>query len=173
MAEDEDAVTALAALGRLGASYTSGVLAAGSPCVVVLVPLTLYRFRHGHGWPFVAFLAGFMVSYAILGLFATQLLASPVQQGIKAGLGSAFMLLGTAGALGTVDPIKLPLHENTVVLGAVFAALVSVNPWYGPPSDEHGTPERLLAQHRTCCRSSSRGSGRTNTAARCRSWACC
>ena len=118
------------AVGQWAAAYGSGVLAAGSPCTVVLVPLTLYRFRHGdHGWPFVAFLAGFLVAYAALGIGAAQLLASPVQQGIKTGLGGAFMILGTAGARGTIDGISIPLQHNTLVLGAIYALLVSVNPW--------------------------------------------
>ena len=129
--------TATALAAQLGASYSSGVLAAGSPCVIVLVPLTLYRFRHGHdGVAFALFVLGFLLAYTALGLLTTQLLASPLQQGVKAGLGGAFMLLGTATARGSIEAVHLPLSSNTFALGGIFALLVSVNPWCAcaPPS---------------------------------------
>jgi len=110
--------------------YISGVLAAGSPCVVVLIPLILYRFRgNTHFMQLLYFTSGFIVSYVGLGYAASQAMRSPFQNGFKLGLGAIFTLLGVLSSKGKVAPPEMNLLKgNEFILGAGFALLISVNP---------------------------------------------
>lgn len=140
-------------LSRLALSYSSGLLASLSPCVVVLLPLLLVRFlpkeqqirrRNSNsaalpaaakpgsaGFPgrdILLFLVGFQVSYLTFGLAVSSLLSSSIQNGIFLGMGSFFTLVGVLGFFNALDPLQLPLFQKPFYFGLSFALLISVNP---------------------------------------------
>lgn len=124
-------------------SYSSGLLAAVSPCVVVLIPLVLFRFMsdtkrksaHAHEPPkrtphrdVLLFAVGFQFSYLLFGYFLSQLLTSSIQNGFKIGLGSLFVMLSALSITNRLDPMHMPLFDNTFLMGVSFALLLSFNP---------------------------------------------
>ena len=109
--------------------YLSGLLAAGSPCVVVLIPLILYRFKDHLDRHLLWFVLGFLLSYVVLGYTASQILSSSLQNGVRLGLGGSFALLGSLSVNGKINPIDMPFRDNSFLLGVGFAMLISVNPW--------------------------------------------
>jgi len=135
---------------KLLIAYTSGVVAAISPCVIVLIPLLLYRFLSntttGNNAPknwlgrlldylrfaissdFLKFVCGFEVTYIIFGLFLSKLLTSSIQNGFKMGLGGFFIVISILSILNRVDPLHLPLFSNTYLMGICFALVLSINP---------------------------------------------
>lgn len=122
-------------------AYSSGTLAAVSPCVVVLIPLLLFRFvqpkeqdaTRQRGmcavcFEVLQFVVGFQSAYAAFGLVVSSLLTSSAQNGFKAGLGAFFAVSGSLAVNDRIDPMSLPLFQHPVLLGVAFAVLVSVNP---------------------------------------------
>ena len=85
-------------------AYTSGVAAAVSPCVVVLIPLVVFRFTRGGGGggdgggrkvvgrELAEFAAGFVAAYVAFGGAVAGALASPVAGGVTMGLGLVFVV---------------------------------------------------------------------------------
>jgi len=126
-----DADVSLSSHVDLSLCYLSGLLAAGTPCVVVLIPLILFRFRGHIDRHLLWFVLGFVISYAALGLVASKVLSSPLQNGIRLGLSGSMVILGTLTINGKINPIDLPFRDNSFLLGVGFAMLISVNPWYG------------------------------------------
>lgn len=144
--------------GTAGFAFASGCLSAVSPCVLVLIPLLLFRFarpRHGavvqvelfdkdaalnHGRAPAAeqgraplgelawFVAGFECAYVVFGLGVSTLFSSAVQAGIKLGLGCLFAVTGTVSLTDRIDPLHLPVFHSPALMGAAFAALISFNP---------------------------------------------
>ncbi|USN45986.1 MAG: hypothetical protein H6502_02520 [Candidatus Woesearchaeota archaeon] len=109
----------------------SGIVAAFTPCVIVLIPLFLYRFFHKHERQykeFAWFLVGFLIFYALFAIFLAQLLTSSVQNGFRLGLGLLFFVLGILSFLDKLNPLNFPLIKNPLLFGASFALIVSFNP---------------------------------------------
>lgn len=112
-------------------SYTSGLIAAFTPCVAVLFPLLLYRFfnKEKHQWKqFSYFILGYLVTYLIFSYILSLLLNSTIQNGFKVGLGIIFIVLGILSLINRLNPLDFPLIKNPIILGGVFAMLVSFNP---------------------------------------------
>ena len=136
--------------------YSSGLLAAISPCLIMMVPMLLFRFtlvdRHALNnlpiyldeddasmkpvakkkrtgiMPILGFVLGFQCSFVTLGFCLTQLLDSSIQNGFKLGMGALFLITAALSKRGLIDPLSLPILNNTFLMGAVFAMMVSVNP---------------------------------------------
>lgn len=139
---------------RLLLAYSSGLLAASTPCVIVLIPLCLVRFVRqdalepnqsltavaGQTGPpspppaqslacqLLLFLLGFQLSYIVFGFALSSILTSAIQTGFKLALGSLFVVASVLAWKGKVDPLRLPLVESAFWTGVSFALLLSFNP---------------------------------------------
>jgi len=133
---------------QLLAAYSSGLLAAVSPCVVVLIPLCLIRFIRANSsatvsgpassWSFfhpyplwlqlLHFLLGFQVSYLLFGFLLSEFLTSRFQTGFKLALGGIFVICSVLSAAGRIDPMKVPVVKSPLATGCMFALLLSFNP---------------------------------------------
>jgi len=106
------------------------VLAAGSPCVVVLIPLILYRFRGTFDQNLVYFIVGFLASYTFFGFTANSFLTSSFQDGFKLGIGGIFVVLGVLSVNGKVNAVPVKIKDNSFMTGVGYSLLISANPWY-------------------------------------------
>lgn len=112
-------------------SLASGIVAAFTPCVAILIPLLLYRFfkkEEKQYFQFGIFIIGFLLSYALVALVLGNLLTSFIQNGIKLGLGLLFMVLGILSLMNKINPLNFPLVKNSFLLGMIFAIIMGVNP---------------------------------------------
>lgn len=112
-------------------SFLSGIIAAFTPCVIVLMPILLYRFFHEDKkeWrDFSLFIVGFIISYIIFGYFLSSLFTSVIQNGVKVGLGLFFIILGILAVLEKLNPLNFPIIKNSLLLGGIFALIISFNP---------------------------------------------
>ncbi len=112
-------------------SFLSGIIAAFTPCVIVLMPILLYRYFHEDtkDWKhFGFFISGFLIAYIIFGYFLSALFTSFIQNGLKLGLGLLFIILGVLAIMGRLNPINFPIIKNSAILGMVFALIISLNP---------------------------------------------
>jgi len=114
------------------AALLSGILAAFTPCVVVLIPALIYRFSNtGDKKPWLAigqFTLSFLIVYIISALFLAKLFSSTVRYGLQLGIGLLFVVLGVLALLRRFNPLQFQLIKNPFIFGLVFALLVSVNP---------------------------------------------
>lgn len=107
----------------------AGIVAAFTPCIIVLFPLLLYRFRHGaKPLDYVQLASGFLLFFLFASLLLSHLFASPIQNGLRLGLGLLFVVLGILSFLHRLNPFQLPVLNNLYILGAVFALALSLNP---------------------------------------------
>ncbi|MEM4710590.1 MAG: hypothetical protein QXL18_01450, partial [Candidatus Woesearchaeota archaeon] len=112
-------------------SYLSGLLAAFTPCVIVLMPLLLYRFfnKEKKQWKsFSFFIIGFLIFYFILSYLLASIFTSQIQNGFKLGLGIMFVVLGILSFMERLNPLDLPLVKNPFILGVIFAIIAASNP---------------------------------------------
>lgn len=112
-------------------SFLSGIIAAFTPCVIVLMPILLYRFFHEktkHWKNYAIFICGFLLSYILFGYFLSELFTSFIQNGLKVGLGLLFIILGILAIMKKLNPINFPIMKNSFLLGTIFALIVSLNP---------------------------------------------
>lgn len=112
-------------------AFVSGILAAFSPCVVVLIPLVLYRFiengnRQAKGIALMS--AGFIAFFVIAGIVFSSLFQSEFQNGLRLALGMLFIALGILSYSDKINPMNFPIVKNPFILGAAFALAISVNP---------------------------------------------
>lgn len=111
-------------------SFIAGLVASFTPCIIVLIPLVLYRFigdkRDLKG--LVLFSAGFIFSYLFFAILLSALFTSSVQDGLKLGLGLLFMTLGILSFIGRINPLNLPVLRNAFLTGVVFSLLVAASP---------------------------------------------
>jgi len=112
-------------------AFVSGILAAFSPCVIVLIPLVLYRFIENGGRQMkgiAVMSAGFITFFIIAGIVFSSLFQSEFQNGLRLALGMLFIALGILSYSDRINPLNFPLVKNPFILGAVFALAISVNP---------------------------------------------
>lgn len=112
-------------------SYFSGLITAFTPCVIVLMPIMLYRFfsKEKKQWKsFLFFVIGFLVFYLILSYVLAGIFTSQVQNGFKLGLGILFVVLGILSFMERLNPLDMPAVANPFMLGAVFAIIAASNP---------------------------------------------
>lgn len=112
-------------------SFVSGLVAAFTPCVVVLFPLILYRFYNEQrldAKKFALFSLSFIFGFFVLGLGFTTVLDSAFQNGFKLGLGILFVVLGLLSFADRINPLQLPFIKNTALFGLLFALVITINP---------------------------------------------
>jgi cytochrome c biogenesis protein CcdA len=112
-------------------AFISGLLAAFTPCVIVLIPALVYRFSHQEKKPlrsFVLFTISFLLVYLISALFLAELFTSTIRYGLQLGLGLLFVIFGVLALLNRFNPLQFQLIKNPLLFGLVFALIVSVNP---------------------------------------------
>lgn len=112
-------------------SYLSGILTAFTPCVIVLMPIMLYRFfnREKKQWKsFSFFIFGFLLFYFLLSYILASVFTSQIQNGFKLGLGILFVVLGLLSFMNRINPLDLPAVNNPLLLGVVFAVIAASNP---------------------------------------------
>lgn len=111
-------------------SLLSGVLAAFTPCVIVLIPALIYRFSNEKNTTkeILKFSASFLIVYILSALFLAELLSSKVRYGLQLGLGLLFIVMGVLALLKRFNPLNFQLVKNTWLFGLIFALIVSVNP---------------------------------------------
>lgn len=112
-------------------SYVAGVLTAFTPCVIVLMPIMLYRFfnKEKKQWKsFSFFIIGFLILYFILSYLLASIFTSQVQNGFKLGLGILFAVLGVLSFMERINPLQIPAATNPFVLGIIFAIISASNP---------------------------------------------
>ncbi|MDA3854771.1 MAG: hypothetical protein PF569_00830 [Candidatus Woesearchaeota archaeon] len=112
-------------------SFLSGIIAAFTPCIIILFPILLYRFstqKDGITKDFLLFISSFILSYLIFGYLLSSLFSSPIQNGLKFGLGLLFIILGVLGIFNKLNPLNFPLIKNPILLGVAFSLIVSTNP---------------------------------------------
>jgi len=112
-------------------SYLSGIVAAFTPCVIVLMPILLYRFFHENEKQIVKFsifTLSFVISYLIFGYFLSSLFTSSFQNGLRVGIGFLFVILGILALMNKLNPINFPLIKSNIGLGVIFSLIISFNP---------------------------------------------
>ena len=112
-------------------SYLSGILTAFTPCVIVLMPIMLYRFfnKERKQWKsFSFFIIGFLIFYFILSYLLASIFTSQIQNGFKLGLGVLFVVLGVLSFMERLNSLNLPAVKNPLILGMIFAIIAASNP---------------------------------------------
>ena len=112
---------------EIALSFTAGLSAAMSPCVIILIPLLLTKVSGMKGNKFVQMpilLFGFLATFVSLGFFLKQLMESSFQSGFRLGLGLFFVTLGCQSFFGKVTNFTFPLLDNPLVMGGIFSILV-------------------------------------------------
>ncbi len=109
----------------------AGILASFTPCVLPLFPITLYRFVSAEKVNFKdysLYVAGFLFSFVLIGLFFQKIFESEIGNGVKLGIAVGLIALGILQLLNKINPLNLPIVKNTFAFGMVFAVAIGVNP---------------------------------------------
>lgn len=112
-------------------SLLAGILAAFTPCVLVLFPSLVWRVSLQEEKPVrftLLFTAGFISLFVILGLLVSEVLSSSAKYGFQLGIGLIFITLGILSLLKRFNPLDFPLIKNPLLYGIVFAIIAAVNP---------------------------------------------
>ena len=115
---------------ELVTGFLAGLIAAFSPCVIVLIPALVYRFTQKKirvadiVFFAVSFIAVFVLSAAVL----NELLTGMVKFGLQLGLGVLFIVMGILALLNKFNPLQFQLIKNPLLFGVVFALIASINP---------------------------------------------
>ena len=109
----------------------AGILASFTPCVIVLFPITLYRFisaKKVNLRDYGLYAAGFLFTLVLIGLFFQKIFESEIGNGIKLGIAIGLIVLGILQLLHKINPLNLPVVKNTFAFGMLFAIAIGINP---------------------------------------------
>jgi len=109
----------------------AGILASFTPCVIVLFPITLYRFisaKKVNLRDYGLYAAGFLFTLVLIGLFFQKIFESEIGNGIKLGISIGLIVLGILQLLHKINPLNLPVVKNTFAFGMLFAIAIGINP---------------------------------------------
>jgi len=112
-------------------NYIGGIVAAFTPCVIILIPLVLYKFFNKEKKQykeFLIFITGFILAYSIFAIILQNLLTSNIQNGIKIGFGIIFITLGILSLKNRINPLNLPIIKNSFFLGIFYSLIISASP---------------------------------------------
>lgn len=113
----------------LALSYGAGLAAAGSPCVVSLTPLLLYKLKDSRAGAMGLFMLGFLAVFAGTGwALAWTWTTAPLKRPLLYVLSSTFSISGALSATGHIEAVQLPFAQSPLTAGAAFAVLSSLNP---------------------------------------------
>ena len=116
-------------------SLGAGVLGAFTPCALVLIPLVLARFtgqKRRIGTSLILFLAGFLLSFSVIGLVLEGMFQSHLKDGFSFGLGILFMGIGALAFTGRLNIANAPVVRNAFLAGIIFALAGALNPCTAP-----------------------------------------
>ncbi|MFP4118462.1 MAG: cytochrome c biogenesis CcdA family protein [Candidatus Woesearchaeota archaeon] len=113
------------------AAFLAGLMAAFTPCVIVLIPALIYRFsqqERNKGLQVSLFAAAFLGTFLLAGILLEEVLSSTIKHGFQLGIGLLFIVLGILALRNRFNPLQFPLIKNPLLFGALFALIVTVNP---------------------------------------------
>ncbi len=114
------------------ASFLAGILAAFTPCILVLFPALVYRFTETKKEDLARELTGFTISFIgtffVVAMFLSKILSSMVKEGFQLGIGLLFVVLAILALTKRLNPLQFPLIKNSLLFGFLFAIIASVNP---------------------------------------------
>lgn len=112
-------------------SFISGIIASMTPCIIVLLPILLYRFHNKKKVEYkeiFLFSIGFLVPFIIIGSLFSSLYNSSIQDGIKLGMGLLFIIIGILAIKNKINPMNIKIVKNPLLFGALFSFALSINP---------------------------------------------
>lgn len=120
-------------------AYIAGLIAAFTPCMLVLIPIFLYRFglwgnnvtgkRKSKLFAELALLlAGFFISFILSGIAFERLLGSDYVNITRLFVGSLLVFLGILQFRGSVDFTIISKLTNPFLLGLVLPWIISFSP---------------------------------------------
>ncbi|MCF7799021.1 hypothetical protein K9M74_03890 [Candidatus Woesearchaeota archaeon] len=113
-------------------SFLAGILAAFTPCILVLFPALVYRFtntpKQKLAKELLLFTTSFIGIFFISAMFLSKILSSTVKEGFQLGIGLLFIVLGILAITKRFNPLNFPLIKNPFLFGILFAIIASVNP---------------------------------------------
>lgn len=112
------------------AGFLAGLIAAFTPCVIVLIPALVYRFTQKKivATDILLFSASFIITFIVSALLLSELLTGAVKFGLQLGLGLLFIVLGVLALMNRFNPLHFELIKNPFLFGVVFAIIASINP---------------------------------------------
>ncbi|MGM5481468.1 MAG: cytochrome c biogenesis CcdA family protein [Nanobdellota archaeon] len=115
----------------VGTALIAGLMAAFTPCVIVLIPALMYRFSQSESRKtvqIILFSIAFLSTFLFTGLILEQLISSTIKYGFQLGVGILFIVLGVLALRNKFNPLQFPLIKNPLLFGIIFALIVSINP---------------------------------------------
>jgi len=113
-------------------SFLAGILAAFTPCILVLFPALVYRFtttsKKNLPKELFSFAVSFVGVFLVVALFLNEILSSTIKQGFQLGIGLLFIVLGLLAITNRFNPLHFPLIKNPFLFGLLFAIIASINP---------------------------------------------
>ncbi len=112
-------------------AFLAGILASMTPCILVLFPITLYRFmgeKRIDYAGYLLYLAGFMTFFVIFGAFFKGVLSSALRNGVLLFIAVSLVVLGILQLMNRINPLSLYPVKNTFLFGAIFSFGVATSP---------------------------------------------
>ena len=111
-------------------AFLLGLVAAFTPCVIVLIPALIYRFSGDNfSWKTVVPFTGVFVGvFFIVAQFFSYLFSSSIKFGFHLGIGILFIVLGVLALMNRINPMNFPAIKNPYLFGLIFALIIAANP---------------------------------------------
>lgn len=111
-------------------SFLLGLVAAFTPCVIILFPALVYRFSgENFSWKaIVGFMGVFVAVFFIIAQFFSYLFSSSIKFGFHLGIGIFFIVIGVLALINKINPLNFPAIKNPYLFGLIFALIVAANP---------------------------------------------
>lgn len=112
-------------------AFIAGILASMTPCILVLFPITLYRFMNEKRVDYASYAlysAGFMTFFIVFGLFLRTIISGSLRSAILLTIAVALISLGVLQLMNKINPLKLYPIKNSFLYGAIFSFGVASSP---------------------------------------------
>lgn len=112
-------------------AFIAGILASMTPCILVLFPITLYRFINDKKIDYknyALYTLGFMAFFILFGFFLRTIISSSIRSGILLGIAVALITLGLLQLMNKLNPLKIYPIKNPFLYGAIFSFGVATSP---------------------------------------------
>jgi len=121
-------------------AYIEGLVAALTPCLLVLIPAYLYYFGVNTKQQTIDFkklgfsIAGFLLFFVLVGMGLSQIIESIFANGFRLAVGVIFIYIGILQYKERINPLTLKGVNNPFLFGALFGLITSVSPCVLPAS---------------------------------------
>jgi cytochrome c-type biogenesis protein len=121
-------------------AYLEGLVAALTPCTLVLIPAFLYYFGINNSEVSVNYkkmgisILGFLLFFVSIGLGLSQLVSSTYASGFRLAIGALFIYVGILQYKQKISPLQIKGVNNPFLFGALFGMITSVSPCVLPAS---------------------------------------